>query len=130
MKLPLELTLSDQENRRQAYRVSPGERVRMTIRDEPVKLLDISETGIAFESDDHIGDKLDEVVIFFTVRKSYRLKPKLKVMFNRNGHCGAEFVDLSERAHLALSELVIEIQKDRIRAAQEEKRANQENDGA
>ncbi len=130
MKLPLELTLSDQENRRQAYRVVPGERVRMTIGDQPVKLLDISETGIAFESDDHFEDKLDDVVIFFTVRKSYRLKPTLKVMFNRNGHCGAEFVDLSERAHLALSELVIEIQKDRIRTAQEEKRVNQEKDGA
>ncbi|WP_286239544.1 PilZ domain-containing protein [Neptuniibacter halophilus] len=117
MKIPLELKLTENENRRQAFRVEvDGEvNVRMTLNDHPVKLLDISATGVAFETDQQLSGDLQGVEIYFEVSKKYRLKPRLHVSFCANGRCGAEFNGLSERAHMALAELVVALQKARIR---------------
>lgn len=128
MKLPVELSLSGDENRRRAYRVATHERVTMTIQEQRVRLLDISETGIAFETDQVLSGAIEEAVLLFDVGgRKYRFKPKLNVTFCKRGHCGAEFRKLSEKAHLALSELVVDIQKTEIRAAKAERLVN---DGA
>lgn len=127
MKIPVELELSEQENRRQAFRVEADGNVKMTIGDVAVELLDISATGVAFSTDQQLSGILEEAVIRFEVSKKYRMKPKLRVTFCRNGRCGAEFVGLSERAHIALSELVVYLQKARIRHEQALRRAE---DGA
>ncbi|MDO6512728.1 MULTISPECIES: PilZ domain-containing protein [unclassified Neptuniibacter] len=121
MKIPIELELSDDENRRNAYRAPVDDKVSMTIDDKPVTLLDISETGVAFETTDHLSGKIENAVILFTLDKSYRLKPALNVSFCGAGRCGAEFDGLSEKASLVLSELIIDIQKTRIRQAAEDK---------
>lgn len=119
MKIPVELELSNDENRRQAYRTPVGEKVRMTIDENEVVLLDISETGVAFQTDAVFSGMIENALIFFTLNKNYRLKPKLNVSFCGSGRCGAEFVGLSQRAHLALSELIVDIQKARIRQERE-----------
>lgn len=119
MKIPVELELSEHENRRQAYRTPVDEKVKMEIDGSRIVLLDISETGIAFETDEVMSGMIENALLYFTLRKSYRLKPKLKVSFCASGRCGAEFVGLSQRAHLALSELIVDIQKARIRQAKE-----------
>lgn len=128
MKIPVELSLSETENRRQAYRVTTHERVAMTIDEDEAVLLDISETGIAFETDKVLSGTIDNAVLLFEVGgKKYRFKPQLHVTFCNKGRCGAEFKALSEKAHLALSELVVDIQKEEIRALRAEQTAN---DGA
>lgn len=119
MKIPVELALDEHENRRQAYRTPVDEKVKMTIAGESVSLLDISETGVAFEVDQELSGVIEDALIFFTLKKSCRLKPTLKVTFCSSGRCGAEFVGLSQRAHLALSELIVDIQKARIRQQHE-----------
>ena len=121
MKNALKLTLDEHENRRKAYRTPVDEKVRMTIAGNSVVLLDISETGVAFETEKEFTGMIDEALIFFTLRKNCRLKPTLKVTFCASGRCGAEFVGLSQRAHLALSELIVDIQKARIRQKREER---------
>ena len=120
MKIPVVLDLSDDDNRRQAYRASVDDGVTMTIDNEPVVLLDISETGVAFVTDKTLSGRIENAVISFTLGKNYRLKPDLNVSFCGSGRCGAEFVGLSDKACLVLSELIIKIQKARIRQAAEE----------
>jgi len=115
VKIPLELELTEQENRRRAFRTASDGRVKMTIAGEAVELLDISATGVAFKTEESYTGYLEEVLIHFKVSKKYRLKPRLKVTFSGKGRCGAEFEGLSERAHLALSELVVALQKEQIR---------------
>lgn len=118
MKVPVELNISEEENRRQAYRVGARQRVTMTIDEVECEILDISETGIAFKTDQPRTGAIDNAVLLFSVGdRRYRFKPKLNVTFSREGRCGAEFLALSDRAHLALSELVMDIQKEQIRAA-------------
>jgi hypothetical protein len=121
MKDALTLTLDEHENRRKAYRTPVDEKVSMTIAGDAVVLLDISETGVAFETDQNFSGMIENALIFFTLKKNCRLKPTLKVTFCSSGRCGAEFVGLSQRAHLALSELIVDIQKARIRQQREER---------
>ncbi|WP_299177695.1 PilZ domain-containing protein [uncultured Neptuniibacter sp.] len=127
MKIPVVIDINEQENRRGAFRVEADGNVRMTINDEPVTLLDISETGIAFATEETLSGEIEGALILFETRKKYRFKPKLRVTFCARGRCGAEFIGLSERAHMALSELVVQLQKARIRHA---KAQREENDGA
>lgn len=77
MKIPLELKLTENENRRQAFRVEvDGEvNVRMTLNDHPVKLLDISATGVAFETDQQLSGDLQGVEIYFEVSKNTASNP-------------------------------------------------------
>ena len=90
MKIPVELELSEHENRRQAYRTPVDEKVKMEIDGSRIVLLDISETGIAFETDEVMSRMIENALLYFTLRKSYRLKPKLKVSFCASGRCGAD----------------------------------------
>ena len=122
MKPSFELEITDQENRRKAFRVETGGKVKMGIAGKQVSLLDVSESGVAFETEEILSGMIEDAVIVFETRKKYRLKPKLKVTFCRDGRCGAEFVGLSERAHMALSELVVQLQKARIRYELERQR--------
>ncbi len=127
MQVPIDLPLTEEENRRQAFRIEADGNVNMTLAGQPVTLLDISETGIAFETEQTLSGELEDVSIVFKLRKTFRLKPCLRVTFCTKGRCGAEFVGLSERAHMALSELVVSLQKARIRHEQAQRAAE---DGA
>ncbi len=127
MQVPIDLPLTEEENRRQAFRIEADGNVKMTLAGQPVTLLDISATGIAFETEQTLSGELEDVSIVFKLRKTFRLKPRLRVTFCAKGRCGAEFVGLSERAHMALSELVVSLQKARIRHEQAQRAAE---DGA
>lgn len=115
MKIPIELNLNAEDNKRRSYRVSVHETVDMTIGGKSFKVLDISTTGLAFETDSHIEGEINDVIICFSIDKKYRLKPKLRMSFCKEGRCGAEFINLSERASRVLSQLVIYLQKIQIR---------------
>ncbi|WP_415904251.1 PilZ domain-containing protein [Neptuniibacter sp. QD48_55] len=115
MKIDIEIELSEDENRRQAFRAASSGQVKMTIGETTVELLDISSTGVAFKTDQTFSGYLEDVAILFKTHKKYRLKPRLKVSFCGKGRCGAEFEGLSDKAHMALSELVVSLQKELIR---------------
>ncbi|PIE23615.1 MAG: hypothetical protein CSA60_04135 [Neptuniibacter caesariensis] len=120
IKPSFEVEVSEQESRRKAFRAEAGSNVKMAVDGKEVVLLDISETGVAFETDKPLSGVIEGVVIVFQTRKKYRLIPKLNVTFCDDGRCGAEFVGLSHKAHMALSELVVQLQKARIRHELEE----------
>lgn len=127
MKIPVELVLSEQENRRRAYRVQVSKQVQMMLAGEPLELLDLSEIGVAFKTEQHLDGDLEEVQILFTLDRPQRIKAQLRVTFCARGRCGAEFVGLNEREHLLLSALVVKLQKDQIR---QERALRQQDDGA
>lgn len=127
IKPSFELEVTEQENRRKAFRVETSGKVKMAVDGQQVTLLDVSETGVAFETEQELSGMIENAIIVFETRKKYRLKPKLKVTFCRDGRCGAEFVGLSDRAHMALSELVVQLQKARIRYEIERQRLDAQN---
>ena len=119
MKIPLEFETSADENRRLAFRIATQDRVKMHLAGEQVVILDISETGIAFETDATLSGALKEVELFFQLgERKFKFTPQLEVTFCGQGRCGAKFGKLSERAHVILSELVVLLQKQQIRESQ------------
>ena len=121
MKPSVLLHTDDEENRRRSFRAEVDQSVKVMVNGEPVDVLDISSTGIAFRSSDiHESDHCD-LVIEFSLRKKYRIKPNLNILFCRHGRCGAEFVDLSDTLQLTLSELVVSLQKKAIQRLKEER---------
>lgn len=124
MQIPVVFN-SVEDNRRRCFRAEVDQGVWMHVDGEPVDVLDISAQGVAFRGQREPDDKLCDVQIEFVASKKYRLKPRLKVLFQRNGRCGAEFVGLSDRAQKALSELVVTLQKRAIHRLKEIERTEQ-----
>ena len=121
MTSPVLLHVDDEENRRRCFRVEVDQSVKVMVNGEPVEVIDISSTGIAFQSNDLHAPDVCDMAIEFSLRKKYRIKPNLKVLFCRSGRCGAEFVELPEKFQVALSELVVSLQKRAIQRLQEER---------
>lgn len=119
MKIPLEFDTSEEENRRLAFRIATQDRVKMKLAGENVEILDISETGIAFATEAVLTGELTDAELFFYLgERKFKFTPQLEVTFCGKGRCGAKFGQLSERAHVILSELVVLLQKEQIRASQ------------
>lgn len=121
MTSPVLLHADDEENRRRCFRVEVDQSVKVMVNGEPVDVLDISSTGIAFRLNDVHAPDVCYMAIEFSLRKKYRIKPNLKILFCRNDRCGAEFVELPEKFQIALSELVVSLQKRAIQRLQEER---------
>lgn len=117
------------EEIRAAYRVEvdPAAPVKMAIDGQLVELLNMSEGGVAFYSENELERRFAKAfMVFIVAKRKHSLKLHLKILGNRKGRYHALFQDQSDREKLLLSQLVVDLQKLVIRKEKEQKRREAE----
>ena len=112
----------DSTNKRSAYRVtpSPDENITFSVAGHPATIVNLSETGVAFETEAKLTRGHQQARIAFTIDRPYELEITLVVVDRLPPFYRAR-IDVEDRGHKLLSRLILECQKHIIQRQKDNK---------
>lgn len=119
-------------NNRQAVRVpiSPKDPVRFAADRKKVAIENISESGLAFVSEEPFEKKKFEGILKFKMDQVYTLNLTVEVLMVVKNSYRCRFVDMTESDEKLMSKLVLGLQKLHIRRRKQQKLAEMERQAA